>query len=147
MQTHYALPVNFEKLMRKGAAATCDLQESVRQHVFLLLVTRFGENSYDPQYGCELWEYDFEHPAILDGRKNLLIQSIKNVLERQELRLGKINIKITIDTQEFVSRFNPKQPRVKKQVAITVTGVLKETNQVFQPPPFIIHFSPVSIQH
>ena len=146
MQTHYALPISFGKLMRKEIAATCDLLESVRQHVFLILVTRFGENSYDPQYGCELWEYDFEHPAVLDGRKNLFIQSIKSVLEQQEPRLGKINVKMIIDTQEFFSRFNPKQPRVKKKVSITITGTLKETNQAFQPPAFVIYFSPVSIQ-
>lgn len=146
MQSHYTLPVSFGKLMRKEEAATSELAESVRQHVFLIMVTRFGESSYDPQYGCELWEYDFEHPSGLDARKNQLVRSIKSVLEQQEPRLDKVSCKITIDTQEFVSRFNPKHPRIKKRITITISGQLKETNQAFQPAPFVIYFSPLSIQ-
>jgi phage baseplate assembly protein W len=147
MQSNYPLTVNFRDLMQRRQVAPCSLGDSVREHVFLLLTTRFGECSHDATYGCELWEYDFDHPGDLDAQKHRLEKSIKTIIEGHEPRLTRVSIKVTIDTQLFVDRFNKEHPVVKKKITIAVKGVLKETNQEFQPaPPYVIYFSPVSVQ-
>jgi phage baseplate assembly protein W len=145
MPANYAFPVRFRDLMQGRTAPACTPAESVRQHIFLILITRFGECSFDPAYGCELWEYDFDHPADLNAQKHHLEQSIKNSIEQHEPRLSNVNIAVDIDTQIFTCRFNPKEPRIKKKINITVKGTLEETNQEFRTPaPYVIYFSPVS---
>ena len=39
---------------------TCNLQQSIAQRIHLMLITNINEFRYDRNFGCIIWESDFE---------------------------------------------------------------------------------------
>ena len=121
----------------------CSVEESIRQHIYLVLITRFGENRYDPSYGSELWEYDFESLKVLDDKKHHFEKSIKELLLQHEPRLNELSNKVTI-SEGPVSSHHKTQHYLKKKIEIKIKGKMVETNKPFNQPNFVIFFSPVT---
>jgi phage baseplate assembly protein W len=144
MISNYSFPLRCAELMKKKPDhPKCSTEESVRQHIYLMLITRFGENRYDTSYGCELWEYDFESLKILDGKKHYLENSIKNLLFVHEPRLTELNVAVNISEGPVMNHLKTEQ-KTKKKIEINIKGRLAETNKPFDQPPFTIYFSPVT---
>lgn len=140
---YYSFPLRAGELMKKKPEhPVCKLEESVRQHIYLILITRYGENRYDTSYGCELWEYDFESFKALDDKKHHLENSIKNLLLEHEQRLTEPNVSVTI-SEGPVESILKSSKKIKKKVEIKIKGRLAQTNKPFDQPPFVIFFSPV----
>lgn len=146
MAIHYSAPLKFEYFTNKNSLhPRCDLVRSIRQHIYLILVTRFESNRYDPTYGCELWQHDFDSPMSINKRKHQLEQSIKKVLQNHETRLKEISVNLNISEEEVLVQGFKKIRKTKKRLEIKVEGNMLETNELFKPPPFIIYFSPISL--
>ena len=144
MLQNYNFPIRCGELMKKRPNhPKCSLEESVRQHLYLILITRFGENRYDTSFGSELWEHDFESISVLNDRKPHIENSIKILLGKHEPRLLEPYVKVNITEGPVVSHLKTEQ-KIKKKIEITIKGKLLETNKPFEPPPFVIFFSPVT---
>ncbi len=143
MLHNYRFPMPCGELKKKKPSyEKCGLEESVRQHIYLILITRFAENRYDPSYGSELWEYDFESLKVLEDKKHYLENSFKKLLQVHEPRLTDIAVSINIAEGPVVSHHKTEH-KIKKKIEIKIKGKLAETNKPFNQPPFIIFFSPV----
>lgn len=58
---YYSLPLSLDKVLQKQDLPRCSLQQSVYHHLHLILTTSFGEMGNDANYGCSIWEDDFDN--------------------------------------------------------------------------------------
>jgi phage baseplate assembly protein W len=127
-QEYYSLPLAVDRLMLRQKHPRCTLQQSVAQNLHLLLTTAFGEFPGDEQFGCSIWDNDFDNITSAPKQKEQMRQSIKLSVQRYEKRLDKVRIELMMQ-QEELPDFNGK--RIKKRIDVTVTGTLKLTDDKF----------------
>lgn len=146
MLSNYTFPLDFSKLtQRKAQHKKCSLEDSIQQHIFLILITRYGANRYADNYGCELWMHDFDSPSAINKRRHQLEKSIRELLLQQETRLEGTVVTINISQEDIpVGKFGT-ITKTKKKITITIKGRIVETNRVFQPKPFVVYFSPIML--
>ena len=81
---YYPLPIPFEKLLKRKEIAKCDLKTSIGQKIHLTLITFLGECRYNSEYGCSIWNYDFENIYNINGWKDKVSKSIEESLLQNE---------------------------------------------------------------
>lgn len=146
MINNYSIPLRCGELIRKNPKhPKVKLEESVRRHLYLILITRFGENRCDLTYGCQLWEHDFEHLKSLNDKKHHIENSIKDLLTVHEPRLTEVVVNLNVTEPDIKDPLKLTQ-KLKKRIEINIKGRLVETNKSFKPKPFIIYFSPVATE-
>jgi phage baseplate assembly protein W len=141
---YFTLPMPFSKILKREEIIKCDLKKSIEQKIHLLLISNFGENRFNPQFGCIIWEYDFENVANQNAWKDMIVNSVKETLQLQEQRLQNIKVKFDINEQEFVDEKDKKVIRVKRKLDVTVTANLVKTNERFHYNQTIF-ISPISL--
>lgn len=152
---YYSLPLCLEKLILKSSdldkkdqednssqqepektekfrkqLAKCSLQQSVIQHVHLLLTTAFGEFPADENFGCGIWEHDFDTVSSAHKVKEAIRQSLLQSVQEKEKRLSNARVELTI-VQEEQSEFAGIKS-IKKRIDVLVSGILQVTNERFQ---------------
>ena len=134
---YYSLPLALEKVMRQQEHPKSSLQQSVMQHLHLLLTTAFGEFPGDEGFGCGIWDHDFDNVTSAHKLKELIRQSLLKSIQEQEKRLGNVRVELMIVQEELAEGANSR--RVKKRISISVTGVLHSTNEqlVFRDSFFV----------
>ncbi len=128
----YPLPLPFKDIIERKEIAQCDLHTSIAQKLHITLVTAFEECRYNLQFGCMIWEYDFENVYNLNGWKDKIVKSIIETLQDAEKRLK--NVQVTIDVQQEVTgeeNSNTKIKAIRKRLDISVSGNLQKTNELF----------------
>jgi phage baseplate assembly protein W len=142
-QGFYTLPLQLNLVMEGKDLPMCSLEESIHQHIHLILTTSFGEIEYDGGFGCIVWEADFDNLTAVNKMRDQIKNSVLSVLQQYETRIEKIKIEIFIAQEELKTLIKGK--RVKKRIDIQVTGVLKATRM---PYTFIDRFfvGPLSYQ-
>jgi phage baseplate assembly protein W len=125
----YSLPFDVEILMQRKEHPKCSLQHSIAQHLHLILTTAFGELSADENFGCGIWEYDFDNITSGHKLKELIKQSLLKSVQQYEKRMNNVRIELLIQQEELADII--KGRRVKKRIDITITGSLQLTNENF----------------
>jgi phage baseplate assembly protein W len=135
---YYSLPLAVEKLIldqgdhqlnyRPEELRKCSLEQSVMQHLHLLLTTAFGELSSDESFGCSVWENDFDNLTSSHRLKENIRMSLVQTIQQYEKRLGNVRVELII-RQEELPQLTGKY--VKKKIDITITGILQSTNERF----------------
>lgn len=145
MNSYYRFPLDMSQLMQKKELKTTDLVTSIRQNIYLILTSEFGEFRFDETYGCTIWEHDFENIVSVHHWKESMTQALKAAVANHELRLTNVKVRIEIN-QEERPLLSPSRTisRLKKCVDVFVSGTIKETNQPFNPPPQRLYISPFS---
>ncbi len=140
----YQMPLRFNMLMeRNRELPSVNLGTSIAQNIFLIVSSRYGEHRFDPHYGCEIWDRDFElitNQLIWQEQVN---RSILKSLSRYEPRLEQLDVDTTITEEPYqhpVTRINS----VKKRITVKVQGVMKATGEPFVYSPQLF-LSPVSV--
>jgi phage baseplate assembly protein W len=139
-QQYYKLPLDFSRILQKQDLPDVNLEESVAQHIQLLITTVLGENKDDPQYGCQLWDNDFDIRASNNEVKEQVELSIRASINRYEKRLTQTRVSAMIN-QEGTADSNAK--KWKKKIHVTVTGVLARNKTDFRYSSFF-YVSPLS---
>jgi phage baseplate assembly protein W len=125
----YTLPIEFSKLKAKKAHTTCDLKASVAQYIHLITTTYLGEFSIDPDFGCSIWDFDFDNTITDNALKEGLKKSLSYALNKYERRIHTIEISVTILQTEVGETTNTK--RIKKRIEVVINAVLMATNEKF----------------
>ncbi|UOQ55540.1 GPW/gp25 family protein [Hymenobacter cellulosivorans] len=123
---YYRLPLDFETLLQRRALPRCSEEESIAQHLYLMLTTYFGESRFDPTFGCLVWEQDFE--AMTNMRwKDAVQRSVEETVRSHEPRLEQVKVQVGVDDFEMkgVSQ------RIRKRLEVTIKAVLHRTNEPF----------------
>jgi phage baseplate assembly protein W len=128
-QQFYSLPLTFAGIMQKKDHPTCTLQQSVAQHLHLIITTAFGELPAEEKFGCSIWEHDFDNITSAHKIKEYIRESLQNSIEHYEKRLANVRIDLLISQEELIN--TNYGARVKKKITITITGLLQSTNERF----------------
>ncbi|MBN2742497.1 MAG: GPW/gp25 family protein [Marinilabiliaceae bacterium] len=128
--THYKLPLRIEKLFNEqgGHLQQCTLLESIDQHLELLLTTCPGEHAFDPLFGTQIWEMDFEQMASRARWEEQFADYIHKAVTDYEKRLHQVHVKIKI--KDVLHQNNLiKSVAIRKRVEIYILGFLIHTGQ------------------
>jgi phage baseplate assembly protein W len=140
----YQMPFSFDTLMQRNRELpACNLGTSIAQNIFLIISSKYNEHRFDPQFGCEIWDKDFEtitNPIVWQEEVN---RSIVNSLGRYETRLERLDVDTVITEQPYMNPVT-RVHSIKKKIIVNVKGVIKATGEpfVYSPQLFI---SPISI--
>lgn len=132
MQHHYhKLPIKFDFITDEEAGSDislCSEPESIDKHIELLLSTCPGEHSFDKNYGCRIWDMDFER--IVSGKKweEDFVACIREAVQTFEKRID--NIEVFLDIKEVVLEdFVMQTISVKKEVTVHIKARVVSTNK------------------
>lgn len=124
---YYSLPLSLDKVLQKQDLPRCSLQQSVYHHIHLILTTAFGEMGNDPNYGCSIWENDFDNLTSNNKIREQIKQSLLHAVNQYEPRIKNIKVDILIKQEEQMTRLSGRN--VKKMLHITISGVLAATKE------------------
>jgi phage baseplate assembly protein W len=126
MNSYYHLPLDLEGIMERQHLPRCSVQESIAQHLYLMLTTYLGESRYEPDFGCPVWEQDFEAMTTTNW-KDSVQQSVEQSIRVYEPRLVRAEAQVEVTDFELK---NVNQ-RIRKRLEVTVTGALHRTDEPF----------------
>ena len=124
--TYYRLPLDLESLVERQLLPRCSMQESIAQHLYLMLTTYFGESRYEPDFGCQVWEQDFEAMTTMRW-KDSVQHSIEQSICTYEPRLERAKAQVAVTDFELK---NVSQ-RIRKRLDVMVAATLHQTNEPF----------------
>lgn len=142
---YYEMPFSFSALLRgERLFQQPSVEESIRQHAAVLLMSGKGEWRFDPAFGCELWDMNFESDPETRRRLQNLEHSIQLLLEKYEHRLRQPEVRITPDDriQEF---FDPKGSAnlfSQKRLSVFISGALAADGRRVQLTPIELAYRP-----
>ncbi len=128
----YKLPLDTTAFLTSRSLPKCAIEESIAGHIRLLLLTSFDECTFDPEFGCEIWEHEFEHSQISKIWIDRMSLQMNVVLEKYEQRLINISVKAQITEKEFKSdNASDSAVRLQKCLTINLNANLRSTNEPF----------------
>ncbi|MEQ9440327.1 MAG: GPW/gp25 family protein [Cyclobacteriaceae bacterium] len=144
MRPYYQLPLQFSNLIGKKRHGLCTLEDSIRQHIHLIIKTHYHEYRFDPNYGCYIWDKDFDNIQSVSKWKDELEDLVLQSLNAYEKRLMNIHVTIKVDEPETIDPRTNQIIRHQKRITIQTLGTIKKTNQPLQHTEFMF-FSPLSL--
>lgn len=140
----YQMPLRFDMLMeRNSELPECNLGTSIAQNIFLIISSKYNEHRFDPDYGCEIWEKDFELITNPIKWQEDVNKSIVSSLARYEPRLERINVD-TVVTEQPHFNSTTRVRSIKKKIIVNVRGVIRATGEPFAYSPQLF-ISPISV--
>lgn len=128
VNTYFNIPLELTKIKNKEDISKINLKQSIHNMLHLICTTSFGELKHDPDFGSEIWQYDFINIYNLNNFKENLRKSISTSIKKNERRLKNINIEIQIEQIElkFVNK------RTKVRINLHIEGIIDKTNEQFK---------------
>ncbi len=126
-QNYYTIPFELSDVMKKEDCSMISLPQSVANMLHLITITRFGECKHDVEFGCAVWDHDFETITNMQSFKENVKSSLEKALSKYENRLNRVVVDVGI--KQFQSVL--KKRRVKNRISIEVRGKLVHTNEDF----------------
>lgn len=131
MTKYYTQPLRLGDLIKGQEHSSCNIHQSIAQRIHLLLISNFNEFRYDRQFGCLIWEHDFENIPNINQWKDKMAKSVKELIDKYEVRLHLVKTTLDITEMEFVDKDNNLFKKIKRRVDIKVNATLKNTNEPF----------------
>ena len=97
--------------------------------IHLITTTEYNEVLHDPEFGSDIWQYDFENIYNPHSFKEELKRSIRNSLKKNEKRLVDVRVDLQIEQVEITTRVINK--RIKTRIRLVVNGIIDKTNESF----------------
>jgi GPW/gp25 family protein len=123
---YYKLPLDFQGLMKRKDIDKISIEDSIRQHIFLISTTSFGECKFDESFGSEIWEMDFDLLKSNNNLREMMMNSLKRDISRNEKRVVLEDISVEISDYNLGTMG---KTRMKKRVQLTLKMLIKETNR------------------
>jgi len=127
----YTAPLDLGRVISGKAAPRCNLGESISQMLYLLICTRKGDMPGTPEFGCAIWDLQFE--LIVDKRKwtNAVESSLLQCINRFETRITKCKANVSIEEVEVSYPFR-KYPEVKHQAKIQIDAIIAQSEEPYR---------------
>jgi phage baseplate assembly protein W len=127
---YYKAFIDVQRITVGKPMDTCSLGESISQLLFMIVSTRKGEMPGDPDFGCAIWDLQFE--IVMDAMKwkYAVEQSILEGIQRYEKRLENPSVHVSLLDVEAAYPFR-QHPEIKKQATIQVQARLKHSQENF----------------
>lgn len=123
------IPIDFAEITKGDVVKRCSNLDSIVQHINLIITSHLGENLFVDEFGCSVWEYDFDN-TVKDSRlKDKVRDSLCVAVTSLEKRLDNVSVDAFISQAELGSLEFSR--RIKKKVVVHVNGLVKETGEEF----------------
>lgn len=116
--------------IRQDKTEKCNLGDSISQHLMIILCTRLGELPSLPDYGCKLWDYQFELVHSQYAWETDVSETLEETIQKYERRLSEPEVNIHI-TEVEVSHAFRKHPDVKKKARIHIKALISQTKEPY----------------
>lgn len=92
----YKLPFNFTKIFETGTNnfQQCTEKESIDQNLEMIITTCPGEHKFDPDFGCKIWDLDFDKVVSRAKWENQFTRFIEEAVRKYEPRLSNVDSQI-----------------------------------------------------
>lgn len=144
MRPFYTFPLQTDQLTKKKRHGLCQMKEAVGEHIHLILKTHLKEYRYNYDYGCFVWDQDFNNIFNMDKWEKELETQIQDTIKKYEKRLDGIYISVKVKDPESDRVIKDIPHRLKRMINITISGTMLKTRELFQHQE-VIYFSPLSI--
>lgn len=125
---YYKLPLRLDQVTRKTRLPSCTLKHSIAQNLHLIISTYRGEAAYSDEFGCSLWDEEFNIQLNFRWKENLC-DSLKQAVGQFEKRLQLQEVKVMM--QEHNELLDKGNLRVRKCLHIEIRGTIRKTNEPF----------------
>ena len=143
MAKHHHIPVDFGALLKKGSLPQVTVKASVKEYIYLLLLTQRGEWRYDSSFQCLLWEKDFEQTDNLNIWLDQVRDDIRVSVHKYESRLKIQDVDVQRDELQELSKEN-KVTRIRNRLNIRVRGTVIQSGENFDET-FLMFFGPITV--
>ncbi len=123
---YYKLPLRLDLISQKKQHLSCSLKDSIAQNLHLIISTYRGEAAFSEDYGCSLWDEEFNIQLNLRWKENLC-DSLTQAIEKFEKRFQLQDIKVSME--EYNELMEKESSRIRKRVRIEMFGTIKKTNE------------------
>ncbi|MDR2144914.1 MAG: GPW/gp25 family protein [Tannerella sp.] len=86
----YKTPLLFSRLFESGDLSQCSEEDSIDRNLELIITTCPGEHKFDPGFGCDIWELDFENVVSVQRWESNFVNYISNAIRKYEPRIREI---------------------------------------------------------
>ncbi len=111
-----------------GRFVTVSEEESVKQSIYLILMTQQTERPLRPEFGSNIMSYTFMDQNA--GKINMMVRTIKEQIMVQEPRISDVRVSLERSAREGVLLFN---------IEYTISSTNTHDNYVF---PFYLNVTP-----
>lgn len=141
MSENYKYPISGAELYNGNKLPKYSPENSVRKHIYLILMTNLREYGFDARYGNALWDNDFDVSINESNWNDRIVNVLKEDISNAEPRIDK-----TFDIEAKVVKYDVDDHDTKQRFIITISKmVLTETNEKINDIEYVIVFSPISI--
>ncbi|WP_029281960.1 GPW/gp25 family protein [Pedobacter sp. R20-19] len=123
-------PFRFNSLFLGSGFQSTDLGKSISNHIELIIFTRYGEHRFRNDFGCEIWDLDFELIVSESLWEEKFRKSLLKSITDYEFRIDHIAVEVRITEVENVYPLR-KITEIKKKVDITVRAQIKTTGEKY----------------
>lgn len=134
------LPLNLSGALN-GQLKRCSYEESIAQHIMMLIVSRYGEVEGKEDYGSVIWDLEFNQVLRNSDWEETVRQSLEATIKKYESRLK--NVQVRVELTEVEEDVRDKYPNARQRVRVWVSGIMIRNDQDFS---FATHLyiSPIS---
>ena len=134
------LPLDLSRTLN-GQMQRCSYEESIAQHIMMLIVSRYGEVEGKEDYGSVIWDLEFNQVLKNADGEEKVRQSLEATTTKYESRLKDIHVRVELtEVEEDVRN---KFPNARQRVRVWVNGVMVRNDQQFNFSTHL-YISPIS---
>lgn len=123
-------PFRFSNILSHQNLDKASLGQSIAKNIELIIFTRKGEHRFNPNFGCEIWDLDFELMVSEGLWEEMLRKSLTNSIAEYEKRI--VNVEVDVKITEVEKFFSVRKvAEIKKKVNVYVEGRMRYTNERF----------------
>lgn len=130
MNDFYKLPLNISTLLSDGyrSLPRCSEKESIDGNIELLFITCPGEHKFNLDYGCRIWELDFERIVSQKQWEEDFSRYLTDAINHYEPRLYDVEVKVLVGEVTLQDAVED-TTMIKKKADVFVSAVLVSTNE------------------
>lgn len=108
----------------------CNEKESIEKNLELIITSCPGENKYDPEFGCRIWELDFERVVSRSRWEGEFVKYIADAIQKYEPRVADVSSRVSfVDIRknyEFTG-----VPAIRKRADIEIDATIISTGKKY----------------
>jgi phage baseplate assembly protein W len=126
----YNKPFRLKNILENKDLTEADLGKSISQNIELIIFTRYGEHRHNRNFGCEIWDLDFELIVSETTWEEKFRQSLLRSITEYERRLYQVEVEINMT--EVEKKFSMRNvTEIKKKVDISIWGKMNITGEKY----------------
>ncbi|MCT4671806.1 MAG: GPW/gp25 family protein [Prolixibacteraceae bacterium] len=140
--TFLKLPIDFDHFLKGGALGRCSYEESIAQHLMLLITSRYGEVVGKGDYGSAIWELEFNQLVKINEWEEVVRNSLIEVIDKYEKRIEMVNVQVIL-SEINDDMHHRKDSYIRRKASINISAELVGMNLPFHFNT-IVYISPLA---